>query len=143
MTSEARRNWQRAAKIALHAGHDDDMDDSSLSSDSETPSQRQARREKRSQEKQERIKSAKMLDLQYFLEMVDLKHRYGSNLRTSAEARFAIVRTNRVSQAVITMNGNEATPRRTSFTGSTMVKGRMSAWRHVHGSNWRGSECVT
>ncbi len=70
------------------------MDDSSLSSDSETPSQRQARREKRWQEKQERIKSAKMLDLQYFLEMVDLKHRYGSNLRTSVEARLAIVRTN-------------------------------------------------
>lgn len=82
MTSEARRKWQRAGKIALHAGHDDDVDESSLSSESETPSQKQARREKRLQEKQERTKSAKVLDLQYFLEMVDLKHRYGSNLRT-------------------------------------------------------------
>ena len=27
-------------------------------------------------------KSAKMMDLQYWLEMVDRKHRYGSNLRT-------------------------------------------------------------
>jgi metallophosphoesterase superfamily enzyme len=84
-----------------------------------------------------------MLDLQYFLEMVDLKHRYGSNLRTSVEARLEIIRTNREPQAAIMMNGNEATPRRTSFTGSTMVKGRMSAWRRVRGSDWRGSECVT
>jgi hypothetical protein len=29
----------------------------------------------------EREKAAKMMDLQYFLEMVDQKHRYGSNLR--------------------------------------------------------------
>ena len=27
------------------------------------------------------MKSAKQMDLSYFLEMVDLKHRYGSNLR--------------------------------------------------------------
>jgi hypothetical protein len=82
MTSEARQNWRRAGKIALRAGHDDDIDDSSISTESETPSQREARREKRLHEKQERIKTAKILDLQYFLEMVDLKHRYGSNLRT-------------------------------------------------------------
>jgi hypothetical protein len=31
--------------------------------------------------KQERNKSAKQMDLSYFLEMVDVKHRYGSNLR--------------------------------------------------------------
>lgn len=82
-TSEARRKWQKAGKIVLRAGHDDDnLDDGSLSSESDTPSQKEARREKRLQEKQEMIKSAKLLDLQYFLEMVDLKHRYGSNLRT-------------------------------------------------------------
>lgn len=80
LPSEARRKWLKAGKIALHAGHDD-SDESTLSSESETPSQKQARQEKRLQEKQERIKYAKLLDLQYFLEMVDLKHRYGSNLR--------------------------------------------------------------
>lgn len=80
LPSEARRRWLKAGKIALHAGHDD-SEESSSSSESETPSQKQARREKRWQEKQERIKTAKLLDLQYFLEMVDLKHRYGSNLR--------------------------------------------------------------
>lgn len=80
LPSEARRRWLKAGKIALHAGHDD-SDESSLSNESETPSQKQAHQEKRLQEKQERIKYAKLLDLQYFLEMVDLKHRYGSNLR--------------------------------------------------------------
>lgn len=33
----------------------------------------------------EREKTAKMMDLQYFLEMVDQKHRYGSNLRAYHE----------------------------------------------------------
>lgn len=59
---------------------DEDVSSSS-SNESETPSQKQARREKRSAEKQERLKGSRMMDLQYFLEMVDLKHRYGSNLR--------------------------------------------------------------
>lgn len=37
------------------------------------------------EEKSEREKTAKMMDLQYFLEMVDQKHRYGSNLRAYHE----------------------------------------------------------
>jgi hypothetical protein len=40
-----------------------------------------AYREKKRQQKREREKWAKMMDLQYFLEMVDTKHRYGSHLR--------------------------------------------------------------
>ena len=32
------------------------------------------------EEKQKRIKSAKIMDLQYFLEMVDVKHRYGKSV---------------------------------------------------------------
>ena len=125
LTSEARRHWQRVGKIALHAGHDDDLDDSS-STGSDTPSLKQARREKRLREKQERIKSARILDLQYFLEMVDLKHRYGSNLRTHLGARFASrIGADIVSQAPIMMSGNGAAPTKTSFTGSTTAKGRM------------------
>ena len=38
-------------------------------------------RSKKRERKREREKWAKMMDLQYFLEMVDQKHRYGSNLR--------------------------------------------------------------
>lgn len=85
VSSEARQNWLRVGTIARRAGgdDDDDEDDSSSSSSnrSQTPAQKQARREKRLAEKQERKRAAKMMDLQYFLEMVDLKHRYGSNLR--------------------------------------------------------------
>ena len=46
-----------------------------------TPPQKESRRRKRLAEKQERLKSAKTMDLSYFLEMVDVRHRYGSNLR--------------------------------------------------------------
>jgi hypothetical protein len=46
-----------------------------------TPEALEAYREKKAEAKKEREKHAKMMDLQYFLEMVDTKHRYGSNLR--------------------------------------------------------------
>ena len=80
-SSEAHQHWLRVAKIARRAGGVDEDVNYSSSDESETPSQKQARHEKRLAEKQERIKGSKMMDLQYFLEMVDLKHRYGSNLR--------------------------------------------------------------
>ena len=47
-------------------------------SDDASKAQKEARRRKRWEEKQERIKSAKLMDLQYFLEMIDVKHRYGN-----------------------------------------------------------------
>ncbi|TVY58448.1 IQ domain-containing protein IQM6, partial [Lachnellula suecica] len=47
--------------------------------------EKEAKRRRRAEEKMVRQKAAKMMDLQYFLEMVDLKHRYGSNLRTYHE----------------------------------------------------------
>jgi hypothetical protein len=43
--------------------------------------ERREYRRKKAREKAEREKTAKIMDLQYFLEMVDQKHRYGSNLR--------------------------------------------------------------
>lgn len=43
--------------------------------------ERRERRQKRIDSRGARQKSAKMMDLQYFLEMVDQKHRYGSSLR--------------------------------------------------------------
>jgi len=55
--------------------------DSSEDEDQMTDEQRAEYKRRRAHEKVEREKTAKMMDLQYFLEMVDQKHRYGSNLR--------------------------------------------------------------
>ncbi|KAK3177188.1 hypothetical protein OEA41_008517 [Lepraria neglecta] len=82
-TSDARQNWSRIGKIARRAGGDEESSLSSSLSDNDASSltQKEARRRKRLAAKQERNKSAKQMDLSYFLEMVDVKHRYGSNLR--------------------------------------------------------------
>ena len=82
--SEARANWSRVGRIARRAGG---SEDSSLSPSSDSnedrshASHKEAKRRKRLAEQQERNRSAKQMDLSYFLEMVDVKHRYGSNLR--------------------------------------------------------------
>lgn len=84
--SQARQNWKKIGMIARRAGGDEDSDHSSSDEDENSPEQeREARRKRKMEEKVERQKAAKMMDLQYFLEMVDLKHRYGSNLRTYHE----------------------------------------------------------
>ena len=82
--SEARQQWHRLGKIAHHARGDEsdhENDTSSLlSTDSIKPGNvSQKTRERRRRQKEEW--KGKMMDLPYFLEMVDLKHRYGSNLR--------------------------------------------------------------
>ncbi|KAK1755086.1 hypothetical protein QBC47DRAFT_361125 [Echria macrotheca] len=96
--STAKSNWRKAATIARRAGADVDAssDSSSISSASSTSSsdsdekrrskqaQKQAQKQ-REEAKERRRKEAKMMGLQYFLEMVDLKHRYGSNLRVYHE----------------------------------------------------------
>ncbi|KAL2882998.1 hypothetical protein SGCOL_001688 [Colletotrichum sp. CLE4] len=85
--STARENWRKAATIARRAGHDDvesDSDSSGSSSD-DTPEKKAERKKKREEAVARRKKDSKMMGLQYFLEMVDLKHRYGSNLRTYHE----------------------------------------------------------
>lgn len=85
----ARYNWRKATVIAKRAGADMDDDSSSDSDDSETgqdsgpstPEKRKAAHQKREEAKVKRRNNARVMGLQYFLEMVDLKHRYGSNLR--------------------------------------------------------------
>ena len=78
----ARSNWKRIGEIARRAGADDAPDVSySDTDDSRSPGEREDRRKRKGEQKSERDKTAKMMDLQYFLEMVDQKHRYGSNLR--------------------------------------------------------------
>lgn len=87
-SKSARYNWHKIATIARRAGGDME-DDHSSSSDSDSDSdsgpstsERKEAREKRKETKAKRHNDATMMmGLQYFLEMVDLKHRYGSNLR--------------------------------------------------------------
>ena len=75
-----RDRWRRIGTIAHRAGDDDDT-----SSDGDLESANDEEREKlmerKRTQKREREKYAKIMGLEYFLEMVDTKHRYGSNLR--------------------------------------------------------------
>ncbi|GAB1210477.1 hypothetical protein APSETT445_009270 [Aspergillus pseudonomiae] len=79
-SAHARQNWQRAVSVAKRAGGDDDFDREAAS-----PT-RQSSGNTASQSVPAQLDlppgtTAKMMDLQYFLELVDLKHRHGSNLR--------------------------------------------------------------
>ena len=65
--------------IAKRAANDED---SSLASDSEEETLSEEVRQKRRAAKEERRNAAMTMDLNYWLEMVDVRHRYGSNLRT-------------------------------------------------------------
>lgn len=87
--SSARQNWKKASLVARRALHDDsdtesDEDDSSESGKL-TIEEKTTRRDARQKATQERRQAARMMGLQYFLEMVDSKHRYGSNLRSYHE----------------------------------------------------------
>lgn len=88
-SKSARYNWHKIATIARRAGGDME-DDHSSSSDSDSdadsgPStserKREAHQKKDENKGRRRNDATMMMGLQYFLEMVDLKHRYGSNLR--------------------------------------------------------------
>ncbi|KAB2106674.1 hypothetical protein AG0111_0g4887 [Alternaria gaisen] len=79
-STAAREKWKRVGEIARRAGADDPYD-VSPTDDEDAPENHTEQRRKQNESKAEREKTAKMMDLQYFLEMVDQKHRYGSNLR--------------------------------------------------------------
>ncbi len=100
-SSPARSRWTRVTEIARRAGADDrspsnsDFSSDDLSETEQSLDDNTSREEKESMSREEieearkrraeatavRKKTAKMMDLQYFLELVDQKHRYGSNLR--------------------------------------------------------------
>ncbi|EXJ58407.1 hypothetical protein A1O7_05832 [Cladophialophora yegresii CBS 114405] len=92
-SSPARSKWNRATEIARRAGADDrspsvsDLSSSDMSEEEQgfgtmpTQEEKEAARKRRGEANAVRKKTAKVMDLQYFLEMVDQKHRYGSNLR--------------------------------------------------------------
>ncbi|KAJ5463848.1 hypothetical protein N7475_006983 [Penicillium sp. IBT 31633x] len=69
--NQARRNWQRAVSVARRAGGDDRV--SQVSHSTKTLPEHNIEMTSGA--------TAKMMDVQYFLEMVDDKHRHGSNLR--------------------------------------------------------------
>lgn len=80
--STAKQNWKKVGLIARRAGWDEDPDDDSDEDDGSDPEgSHEERLRHRAEQRAKRQKAARIMDLQYFLEMVDLKHRYGSNLR--------------------------------------------------------------
>ncbi|EFY95513.1 IQ calmodulin-binding motif protein [Metarhizium robertsii] len=82
--ASARQKWKKASLVARRAGHDDsDSESDSDEGDLEgmTSEEKAAAKERRVKATAKRRQAARMLGLQYFLEMVDSKHRYGSNLR--------------------------------------------------------------
>ncbi|POS74019.1 IQ calmodulin-binding motif protein [Diaporthe helianthi] len=86
-SKSARYNWHKIATIARRAGGDVGDDHSSSSdSDSEPGPETFDKKGETGQKRKEtrarrRNDATMMMGLQYFLEMVDLRHRYGSNLR--------------------------------------------------------------
>lgn len=82
--SLARVRWRHVLNVAKRAAKDDD----STSSETEnkdaqalSPEQRAELRRRRQQARELGRRQAKMMELQYWLEFVDTKHRHGSNLR--------------------------------------------------------------
>lgn len=84
-SSFAKQNWKKVGLITRRAGGDEDPESESEEDEHMPPEEREAYQKRQLEEKLRRHKAAKMMDLQYFLEMVDLKHRYGANLRTYHE----------------------------------------------------------
>lgn len=80
VVSPGRRQWRKVATIARRAGEDASSGGSSSMEEEEEEDGK-----RREEARERRRKKARMMGLQYFLEMVDLKHRYGANLRVYHE----------------------------------------------------------
>lgn len=79
-SEQARMNWRRAEAIAKHAGAGEST--SALEQQPEPSSSFGSRRSRKVKYEEP---STMLLDLRYFLEMVDQKHRYGANLQVYHE----------------------------------------------------------
>ena len=82
--SQAKQNWKRISNITRHAHGEPPALTTTLSNedDHDTIAGKVAHKyRKHVEEKEKEIWKGKMMDLPYFLEMVDQKHRYGSSLR--------------------------------------------------------------
>jgi hypothetical protein len=84
LETRARQNWKRIGVITRRAAGDDESSDSEIDKNL-SPEQLEAYRQKKTAAKLERELNARLMGLQYWLEAVDSKHRYGSNLRTYHE----------------------------------------------------------
>ncbi|RKF79945.1 putative iq calmodulin-binding motif protein [Golovinomyces cichoracearum] len=82
-SSRARRNWKKVGLIARRAGRDEDVSLETTFKDSYNVFEKKHTQIRctRQDTKEELRRRAKLMPLQYFLEMVDSKHRYGPNLR--------------------------------------------------------------
>jgi hypothetical protein len=81
LEARARQNWRRIGVITRRAAGDDESSESEADDDL-SPEQLEAYRQHKMAAKREREVNARLMGLQYWLEAVDSKHRYGSNLRT-------------------------------------------------------------
>lgn len=77
--SPVRERWKRIGTITHRAGSDDTSAESDV--EVENGEDREQVRERKRRQKKQREKYAKIMGIEYFLEMVDHRHRYGSNLR--------------------------------------------------------------
>lgn len=75
-----RDRWKRVGTIAARAGSDDTSSDSGVGDMEDTELADRLRKRKKEQREEAR-KHAKIMGLEYFLELVDHHHRYGSTLR--------------------------------------------------------------
>jgi hypothetical protein len=79
----ARQNWRRIGAVTKRAAGDDtSSEDTDVAEEGMTPEALGEYRQHKHAAEIERKQTAKLMNLEYFLEMVDVKHRYGSNLRT-------------------------------------------------------------
>lgn len=76
----AQSEWNRLRQIAQRAHNDDTSDEEGEAN--MTSAQVEEHRRKKRQSKRKREQNAKEMGLEYWLEMVDQKHRYGSHLRS-------------------------------------------------------------
>ncbi|KAJ5626124.1 hypothetical protein N7510_002433 [Penicillium lagena] len=76
-TAKARQKWRRAVSVAMQAGRNNDSNNNS------NESAQDHLQDDQSVPRPDILPAqiSKQMDLKYFLEMVDLKHRHGSNLR--------------------------------------------------------------
>ena len=77
---QVRDRWKRVGTIAARAGSDD-TESSSDVGHIEDPEEAEKLKKRKRKQREEAKKNAKVMGLEYFLEMVDHKHRYGSSLR--------------------------------------------------------------
>jgi hypothetical protein len=79
---DAKHNWERVSKIARHAhGEPPEFKEDDENKHHSLPGKVVEKHKKHLEKKEREAWRGKMMDLPYFLEMVDIKHRYGSNLR--------------------------------------------------------------